>query len=130
VVCGLVLVLASSVVWHGKAMVTVALAAALVTAGAAAWSWTCLRARSTRSVVAPTDDDLLFRASWFDRSPAPVALLPTSVLGGEWLRSTAALPRLQPADRPAAVRRRQEVLDELERRDPVASHAGWPREHP
>jgi len=49
----------------------------------------------------------------------PVAALPTSALGREWLRSTVALgTRLQPAARAAIVRRRQETLDELERRDP------------
>lgn len=49
----------------------------------------------------------------------PVAALPTSALGREWLRSTTALAaKLQPAARAAIVRRRQETLDELERRDP------------
>lgn len=49
----------------------------------------------------------------------PVAGLPTSALGREWLRSATALTtRLQPAARAAVVRRRQETLDELERRDP------------
>ena len=49
----------------------------------------------------------------------PVAALPTAALGREWLRSTTALTtKLQPAARAAIVRRRQETLDELERRDP------------
>jgi hypothetical protein len=49
----------------------------------------------------------------------PVGALPTAALGSEWLRSTAALAeRLGPATRAAIVRRRQETLDELERRDP------------
>jgi hypothetical protein len=49
----------------------------------------------------------------------PVAALPTSALGREWLRTTTALDgRLQPAARASIVRRRQETLDELERRDP------------
>lgn len=48
----------------------------------------------------------------------PVAALPTTALGREWLRSTTALAtRLQPSARAAIVRRRQETLDELERRD-------------
>ena len=49
----------------------------------------------------------------------PVSLLPTSDLGGEWLRTTWALARqVAPCERQAIVRRRQETLDELERRDP------------
>jgi hypothetical protein len=53
------------------------------------------------------------------RPMPPVAALPTSALGREWLRSTMALnAKLQPAARAAIVRRRQETLDELERRDP------------
>jgi hypothetical protein len=49
----------------------------------------------------------------------PVSLLSTEELGHEWLESTAALAgRLEPAVRTAIVRRRQDALDELERRDP------------
>jgi hypothetical protein len=49
----------------------------------------------------------------------PVTALPTDALGREWLRSTAALAgRLEPATRSSIVRRRQDALDELERRDP------------
>jgi hypothetical protein len=60
-----------------------------------------------------------------DHLPAPLALLPVSVLGREWFRTTAALAsRLEPATRQVVVRRRQEVLDELERRDP-AGFARW-----
>jgi hypothetical protein len=60
-----------------------------------------------------------------DSSPAPVALLSTSVLVSEWSRTTAALvSRLEPAARQVVVRRRHEVLDELERRDP-AGVARW-----
>lgn len=55
----------------------------------------------------------------------PVEKLTTSALGGEWLRTTSALAgRLQPAARASIVRRRQETLDELERRDPVG-FARW-----
>jgi len=55
----------------------------------------------------------------------PVAKLPTAALGDEWLRTTSALAgRLQPAARASIVRRRQETLDELERRDPVG-FARW-----
>lgn len=49
----------------------------------------------------------------------PVGVLSTEELGREWLESTAALAgRLDPAVRSALVLRRQQALDELERRDP------------
>jgi hypothetical protein len=49
----------------------------------------------------------------------PVAVLSTPELGQEWLRTTALLAgRLHPAARHMTVARREEVLDELERRDP------------
>jgi hypothetical protein len=55
-------------------------------------------------------------------SPAdlpPVTALSTEDLGREWLESTTLLAgRLEPAVRTAIVRRRQDALDELERRDP------------
>jgi hypothetical protein len=52
------------------------------------------------------------------RLSAPVTELTTAALGREWLRTTAALNgRLEPAARESIVRRRQEALDELERRD-------------
>jgi hypothetical protein len=55
----------------------------------------------------------------------PVAKLTTSALGLEWMRTTSALAGgLQPAARASVVRRRQETLDELERRDP-AGFARW-----
>ena len=53
---------------------------------------------------------------WFQR---PVTALTTQALGDEWVRTTAALAgRLAPAARQAVVTRREEALDELERRDP------------
>ena len=62
-----------------------------------------------------------FRAhSLSPRDLPPVASLSTEELGQEWLESTAALTgRLDPDRRAAVVRRRQEALDELERRDPA-----------
>jgi hypothetical protein len=52
------------------------------------------------------------------RLSTPVTELPTGALGHEWLRTTAALAgRLEPAARESIVQRRQEALDELERRD-------------
>ena len=57
--------------------------------------------------------------------PPPVTAMTTPALGREWLRTTAALDsRLRPAVREAVVLRRQEVLDELERRD-AAGFARW-----
>jgi hypothetical protein len=55
----------------------------------------------------------------------PVAQLSTRALGREWLRTTAALAsRLEPVVRASIVRRREDALDELERRDP-AGFARW-----
>jgi hypothetical protein len=49
----------------------------------------------------------------------PVSRLPTSALGREWLRTTSALAHpVGPGERHDIIRRRQETLDELERRDP------------
>jgi hypothetical protein len=49
-----------------------------------------------------------------------IAALSTPELGQEWIRTAAALGgRLGPAERQALVCRREEILDELERRDPV-----------
>jgi len=54
-----------------------------------------------------------------DGVPARVWTLTTPALGQEWLLTTAALAgRLEPAARQALVVRREETLDELERRDP------------
>lgn len=55
----------------------------------------------------------------------PVAVLPTDAIGSEWLESTALLEgTLQPADRASLALRRQELLDELERRD-AAGFLRW-----
>ena len=49
----------------------------------------------------------------------PVTGLSTRALGEDWLRTTAALAgHLAPSAREALVTRREEALDELERRDP------------
>jgi hypothetical protein len=49
----------------------------------------------------------------------PVGSMSTEELGREWLQGTTALAgRLEPTVRTAIVRRRQDALDELERRDP------------
>lgn len=55
----------------------------------------------------------------------PVSGLSTAALGDEWVHTSAALSgRLAPAVRRAIVERREEALDELERRDP-AGFARW-----
>ncbi|HEX2074672.1 MAG TPA: hypothetical protein VHF92_12880 [Geodermatophilus sp.] len=55
----------------------------------------------------------------------PVVTLSTEALAREWVGTTAALTGpLGPAVRQSIVRRRQEILDELERRDP-AGVARW-----
>jgi hypothetical protein len=65
------------------------------------------------------------RPSATARALPPVSGLPTWALGREWVRTTNALAGgLQPAAREAIVRRRQETLDELERRDPLG-FARW-----
>jgi hypothetical protein len=54
-----------------------------------------------------------------DHRMRPVTALTTRALGEEWLRTTAALAgRLSPVARASLVGRREEALDELERRDP------------
>jgi hypothetical protein len=59
------------------------------------------------------------------RALPPVSGLPTWALGREWQRTTTALAvRMPPAVRESIVRRRQETLDELERRDP-SGFARW-----
>jgi hypothetical protein len=109
----------------------VAVTCTLAAAGAAALGW-LLKAMRRRSagatVIAPVrsapavPEPLPGRP---DRSPLPVSLLPTRVLCGEWVRTTAALAgRLAPVERQEIVRRRAEALDELERRDP-SGFASW-----
>jgi hypothetical protein len=64
-------------------------------------------------------------ASWVSLIQPPVSLLGTSDLGSEWLRTTSALASpVEPATREQIIKRRQETLDELERRDP-AGFARW-----
>jgi hypothetical protein len=89
------------------------LVSGVVVAGGAVWAVRATRARLGRA------EPVLHPAVGI--SPAPVPLLPTSVLGSEWRRTTA---RLEPATRQAITRRRQDILDELECRDP-AGFARW-----
>jgi hypothetical protein len=74
-------------------------------------------ARLAPPAAPPTAPPLVLHRSAADRRP--VSAMSTPELGQEWLRSTAVLAgRLDPAARQALVGRRQETLDELERRDP------------
>jgi hypothetical protein len=60
-----------------------------------------------------------------DANGRPVRTLSVEALGREWLRTSAALAQTRgPLARQALVDRRQEALDELERRDPVG-FARW-----
>jgi hypothetical protein len=72
-----------------------------------------------RPAAAPPAPLSSVRGGGSERGLLPVSVLPTPVLGREWLHSTAALAgRLEPRVRQLIVRRREEALDELERRDP------------
>jgi hypothetical protein len=86
-----------------------------------------LRARQAGQapLMNPADRATVPTAAWQGRWQAPVSALPTSVLGREWLQTTSELASpVTAAVRQETIRRRQEVLDELERRDP-AGFARW-----
>jgi hypothetical protein len=92
--------------------------AALVVAAAVLGGGAFLAAKGRRVGQSPSPSPMT-------ASPAgapvlvPVSALRTSALGQEWLCTTAALAgRLEPGVRQSIVRRREETLDELERRDP------------
>ena len=97
------------------------LAGTAVMGGAAYWVVRSARAeRAARPTAAPVPPSAPRVATL---RPAellsPVPQLPTRALGQEWLRTSTLLAgRLDPAVRAALVRRREEVLDELEVRDP------------
>jgi hypothetical protein len=88
---------------------------ALLVAGVAAGTWTVVRlVRSSRSgspsVAAVARPTVVL---------PPVSSLSTEALGREWVRTTTALAGpLDAGTREAIVVRRQQTLDELERRDP------------
>ena len=125
---GVILVVAGVSTVAGGAVATLAVVAAVSGVVAARWA----RQRHGRS--AATGDQGRSDAAAVVRLPAgpqpmpevagdsslqPVETLTTRALGDEWLRTTEALGgRLNPAVRTALVRRREEALDELERRDP------------
>ena len=115
---GLLLVVAGLATVAGG-VVTVLVVVAAVTA------WLGLRAMRTARPDATPGAQVLHLPDRPSDTWSPVADLSTAALGSEWLRSTRALSgRLAPVERQALVRRRQETLDELERRDP-AGFARW-----
>jgi hypothetical protein len=135
-VVGLIMVVTGAGVVGGGVMVALAIGSALV-GGGAVWLRQVIQGRSSQrhgqgSVVAGkgASAGAVRLAGLLDGSSPPVSLLPTIALGREWSRTSAALrSRLEPATRQAFVRRRQDVLDELERRDPVG-FARWLRTAP
>jgi hypothetical protein len=111
----------------GCAVLTGGAVTALLTGvaiGAVLVRWALRSVRADRAVQRATVVPLGGTAS------APVRTLSVEALGREWLRSSAALARpTGPLVRKALVERRQEALDELERRDP-AGFARWLAEGP
>ncbi|MGY1635747.1 hypothetical protein ACI78V_03735 [Geodermatophilus sp. SYSU D00742] len=109
------LVLSGSAVLGG-ALLTLLVAGAGVAAGLAVWM---VHSRPATVAVRPAEPPVAAVTS------SPVSALSTGELGREWVRTTAALAGpLDAATRQVIVARRQETLDELERRDP-AGFARW-----
>jgi hypothetical protein len=96
--------------------VIAALVAGVAVMGSAAF-WLRRAVRAERRAAAPARlPDAVPRPAELLR---PVPAMTTRALGQEWVRTSAVLAgRLDPAARAALVLRRQEALDELERRDP------------
>jgi hypothetical protein len=93
-------------------------AGSAVMCGAAFWLVRAARAERRRGAAAPRPvvAEPVGRPAELLR---PVPAMSTRALGQEWVRTSAVLAgRLDPAARTALVLRRQEALDELERRDP------------
>jgi hypothetical protein len=131
-IAGLLLLCGSAVLLgSGPTALVAGLAAAVV-----AVAWLVRLTRAGRPAVPPPQADApaapVLPAWWTGAGAAaepappelsrllpPVEQLTTRALGREWLRTTAALAgRLEPVVRASLVRRREDALDELERRDP------------
>jgi hypothetical protein len=83
------------------------------------------RAPSAAHGASAGDPATALAAAWPSQWQSPVRHVSTSDLGSEWVQTTWALARpVEPAARQEIIRRRQETLDELERRDP-AGFARW-----
>jgi hypothetical protein len=103
----------------GGALLALLVAGSCVAVALSAWG---LRSRRTG---APGPAAVLGLPLVTEVAALPVADLPTGALGQEWVRTSTALAGpLDPAARQALVARRQEALEELERRDP-AGFARW-----
>jgi hypothetical protein len=110
------LVISGCAVLAGGAVTAVLVGCALA-GGLACWALRPARTgrRSGLATVVPITD----------AGGRPVRTLSVEALGREWLRTSAALAQTRgPLARQALVDRRQEALDELERRDPVG-FARW-----
>jgi hypothetical protein len=97
---------------------------ALLAGSAGGIAWLVTRVARSRPPAASGVEELLrpvpATARPMATASSPLSSLTTPALGREWMRTTATLGgRLTSADRAALVRRREETLDELERRDPV-----------
>lgn len=128
---GVLLVLSGTSVLAGG-VVAAALAGVAAILAIALWIARSPKDGAARAAAAPTGHGNVaapvtpLRPAAHRRHPAaapadlpPVTALSTEELGREWLEGTTALAgRLDPAVRTAIVRRRQDALDELERRDP------------
>jgi hypothetical protein len=132
---GLLLVLAGVAALAGGAV-------ALLAGVTGALAWLAVRMSRSRNTAGgstrlaavppgPAGVDVRFRPvrpgdiSGPGEAASPLSVLTTAALGREWVRTTAALGgKMTPSERQALVRRREETLDELERRDP-AGFARW-----
>jgi hypothetical protein len=125
----IIMIVTGAGVVGGGVLVALVIGAALVAGGVGPLRRVRQERRSAghRPAAAPgaTVDVSVRPAGLLEGSPPPVSLLPTAALGREWVRTSEALQtRLEPAAQQLFVRRRQDVLDELERRDP-AGFARW-----
>ncbi len=112
---GVLLVLSGTAVLGGAVLT-------LLVAGAAAGAWTVVwlvRSRGAGVGVASPTAPAPAPARWPAAPLPPVSSLSTADLGREWVRTTTALSGpLDARTREAIVVRREQTLDELERRDP------------
>jgi hypothetical protein len=131
-VVGSIVVVTGAVVVGGGDIAALVIGLAVVVGGAV-WLPRVIRARSARREGAgaaargegATSGAPTPMAALLDRASTPVSLMATLALGREWSRTSALMKaRLEPAARQMLVLRRQDVLDELERRDP-SGFARW-----
>ena len=130
-VFAVIVLIAGVAVVAGGAVATVVGLVGAAAAGAFALRWG-IRARlldvTEHGTAPPHDPDGEDADSPGDAPPGfsvPVSLLPSPVLAREWRRTGAALATArEPTVREEVVRRRQALLDEIERRDP-GGFARW-----